>query len=118
MYTYPFEKLEVWKLSKAFVVRIYKITEKFPSEEKFGMTSQVRRASLSVSSNLAEGSGRHTSKDQGHFYEMAYSSLMEALNQILISVDLGWISESELLELRQEIEVISFKINALRKSIM
>jgi four helix bundle protein len=116
MYFYPFEKLEVWQLSKSLVVNVYKITETFPQEEKFGMVSQMRRASVSVCSNLAEGAGRNTAKDQGHFYGMAYSSLMEVLNQLLISVELGWISEADLMTIRRDIETVSLKINALRKA--
>jgi four helix bundle protein len=116
MYIYSFEKLEVWRLAKDLVVNVYKITESFPEEEKFGMVSQIRRASVSICSNLAEGSGRHTAKDQSHFYSMAYSSLMEVLNQLLISLELGWISEKDLLTIRRDVETISFKINALRKA--
>lgn len=118
MYTYPFEKLEVWRLSKNLVVSIYKITEKFPTEERFGLVNQMRRAAVSISSNLAEGSGRNTAKDQAYFYNMAYSSLMELLNQLLIAFDLKWIAEEEINRLREEIEIISVKINALRKSIL
>ena len=67
MYIYSFEKLEVWQLSKEFVKDIYRLTEKFPSEEKFGLTGQLRRASVSVSSNLAEGSSRKSAKEQAHW---------------------------------------------------
>lgn len=118
MYAYPFEKLDAWKLSKKLVIRVYKITEGFPQKEQFGLVSQMRRAAVSIVSNLAEGSGRNTSKDQAYFYGMSYSSLMELLNQLLVSVDLEWIKENELISLREEIEIISFKINALRKSIL
>jgi len=65
-------------------VRIYEVTSQFPTEEKFGLISQQRRASVSICSNLAEGSGRSTLKVQGNFYKNAYSSLMEVLNQPLI----------------------------------
>jgi four helix bundle protein len=116
MYTYSFEKLEVWQLARKLVVRIYKITSQFPLEEKYGLVSQLRRAAVSISSNLAEGSGRSTPKDQGNFYNKAYSSLVEVLNQLLISYDLNWISETDLLDVRHEIEIISSKINSLRKS--
>jgi four helix bundle protein len=118
MYTYPFEKLEVWQQSKKLVVKIYKLTEKFPAEEKFGLTNQMRRAAVSVSSNLAEGSGRGTPKDQGYFYNMAYSSLMELLNQLLIASDLYWLTQEEMISVREDIEAVSIKINALRKSIL
>lgn len=118
MYTYPFEKLDVWHLSKKLVVTIYSITKGFPADEKFGMVNQMRRAAVSVSSNIAEGSSRNSQKDQANFYGMAYSSLMELLNQLIISNELSWISSEELSIIRNDIEVVSFKINALRKSIL
>ena len=117
MHTYSFEKLEVWQLAKKLVVKIYKITDDFPSSEKFGLTNQLRRAAVSICSNLAEGSGRNTPKDQGNFYGMAYSSLLEVLNQILIANELQWISENHLKELREDIEAISARINKLRRSV-
>lgn len=116
MYTYSFEKLEVWQLAKKLVVKIYIITSKFPADEKFGLVSQLRRASVSICSNIAEGCGRSTSKDQANFYNKAYSSLMEVVNQLLISHDLNWIGEPEMDDVRTEIETISSKINSLRKS--
>jgi four helix bundle protein len=76
MYIYSFEKLEVWKESRLLVAWIYNLTKRFPKEEKFGLTSQLRRASISVVSSIAEGSARKTAKEQGRFYQMAYSSLI------------------------------------------
>jgi len=116
MYTYSFEKLEVWQLAKRLVVKIYQITSQFPAEEKFGLVSQLRRAAVSISSNIAEGSGRSTPKDQGNFYNKAYSSLVEVLNQLMISHDLNWINQTDLNDVRADIEIISSKINSLRKS--
>ena len=118
MHTYSFEKLEVWQLAKKLVVKVYRITENFPPSEKFGLTNQLRRAAISICSNLAEGSGRNTPKDQGNFYGMAYSSLLEVLNQILIAYELQWIKDSELAEVRTDLEIISSKINKLRKSVL
>lgn len=97
---------------------MYLLTEKFPASEKFGIVNQIRRTSVSICSNLAEGCGRNTSKDQGHFYNLAYSSLMELLNQLLNSFELQWIKEDDIFATRSEIEIISMKINALRKSIL
>lgn len=116
MYVYPFEKLIVWQLAKNLVVRVYALSKFFPAEEKFGMLSQIKRAAVSVCSNIAEGSGRISAKEQAHFYAMAYSSLLELLNQLLIAVDLAWINETQLLEIRTKIELVSGKINSLRKS--
>lgn len=92
------------------------ITKKFPSEEKFGLTNQLKRASISVASNLAEGTSRKTNKDKAHFSTMAFSSLMEVLNQIIIAKELNFIEESEYETLRSEIEKVSNKLNALSKS--
>ncbi len=117
MFVYAFEKLEVWKDAKELVVYIYKMTGKFPSEEKFGMVSQIRRAAISVASNLAEGSGRKTIKDQSHFYHIAYGSALELLNLVMISYDLNLISLNELNACRLQIEKVTNKLNSLAKSI-
>lgn len=116
MYLYSFEKLEVWQLARKLVKIIYEVTKKFPSEEKFILTSQIRRACISISSNLAEGTSRKTPKDQAHFTQMAYSSLMELLNQLIISVDLEYLTEKELMEVRSHIELLSNKLNSFRNS--
>jgi len=115
-YTFSFEKLNVWIDSKELVKLIYLTTKKFPSEEKFGLTNQLRRASISVASNLAEGTSRNTNKDKAHFSTMAFSSLVEVLNQVIITKELNFISESDYQNIRTEIEKISNKLNALRKS--
>lgn len=116
MHQYSFEKLDVWHHARKLVVHIYKITAVFPSEEKFGMVSQMRRSSVSVCSNIAEGSSRKTAKDQAGFYSISYSSLMELLSQLIISVDLGWVSADTLSEIRNDIETLSNKLNSLRNS--
>lgn len=114
MYTYSFEKLEVWIEAKELSKSIYFITKQFPDEEKFGLTSQLKRASISICSNIAEGSARKTNKDKAHFTVMAFSSAVEVLNQIIIAHDLKFINESEYKLLRQQIESITNKLNALR----
>jgi four helix bundle protein len=118
MHIYSFEKLEVWQEARVFSVYIYQITAKFPPEEKFGLVSQLRRATISIASNIAEGSARKSSKDQANFYQLAYSSTLEVLNQLIISLDLGFITEDDLLTCRNKIELISNKLNSLRKSIL
>jgi len=114
-YTYSFEKLEVWNLSVSFVKEIYKVTENYPEKEKFGLISQLRRASVSVPSNLAEGSSRMTNKNKAHFTQIAFGSLMELLCQLIISKELGYLDEKKLSELREKIEEIANKLNALHK---
>ena len=116
MYIYSFEKLEVWKLSKNVCVDIYQLTNKFPSEEKFGMVSQMRRASISIASSISEGSSRMSSKDQAHFYTMAYSSAMELLNQLIISEALFFINAQDLNLARVNLEPITRGISKLRES--
>ena len=116
MYQFTFEKLEVWQKSRALANEIYSITHNFPEEEKFGLTRQIRRAMVSVCSNIAEGSARSSLKDQKHFYEMSFSSLMEVMNQLIISLDLGYLNRESLSELRKKIEMIAYMLTKLRDS--
>ena len=113
MHQFSFEKLEVWQLSRKLVNKIYTITNSFPDSEKFGLSNQIRRAVVSISSNLAEGTSRKSYKDQAHFSQIAFSSLMEVANQIILSHDLGYISEAEMSDSREGINELSNKINAL-----
>ena len=116
MYIFSFEKLDVWKRSRELVREIYQLSASFPTEEKYGMTSQLRRATVSVSNNLAEGCSRKSQKDQAHFTQIAYSSLMEVLNLLILSVDLNFLEVNKYEIVRPLIEEISNKLNALRKS--
>jgi four helix bundle protein len=115
-YTFSFEKLNVRVDSKDLVKLIYRVTQKFPNEEKFGLSNQLRSASVLVSSNLAEGTSRNTNNDKAHFSTMAFSSLMEVLNQIIIARELHYIDELDYKTIRTEIEKISNKLNVLRKT--
>ena len=115
MHIYSFEKLEVWKLARDFCVYIYKLTNTFPIEEKFGLVSQMRRASISIASNIAEGSSRMSKKDQSHFYTITFSSTIELLNQ-LISHALTFITENQLHESRLKIEPITKGLSNLKRS--
>lgn len=114
MHIYSFEKLDVWRLARVLTKSIYKLTKDFPDEEKFGLVSQLRRAATSIGINLAEGSGRITGKEQARYTEMAYSSLMEVLAELILSSDLEFITEEKLVELRPSIDEIGNKLNALR----
>ena len=95
---------------------IYDITDHFPKDERYGLVSQLRRASVSVVSNLAEGSARKSPKDQANFYQIAYSSLMEILNQMIISNDLTFLKTEILKEGRGLIENLASKVATLRNS--
>ena len=116
MKKFSFENLGVWNEVKLLTKDIYMVTKFFPNEEKYGLVSQIRRSIISLSSNIAEGSSRMSNKDQAHFYHIAFSSLMEVLSQLLISVELDYIKETEVEKLREQIASAGYKINALRKA--
>ncbi|MDD2549764.1 MAG: four helix bundle protein [Bacteroidales bacterium] len=114
---FSFEKLNVWETARQLTKTIYIITkEQYPDTEKFGLVSQMRRAAVSVCSNIAEGTSRTSTKDQAHFYQISYSSLMELLNQCIISNDLNYISEETLVAIRAKVEKTGNMLNSLRKS--
>lgn len=115
MHIYSFEKLEAWQNSRKLNLKVYHLTDAFPSKELFTLTSQIRRCSISVSSNIAEGSGRITAKDQSHFTAISFGSLMELLNQLILSQDLGYITEAELQDVRETIDQTARTISGLRK---
>jgi len=115
-YQFAFEKLRVWQNSRELVSLVYKITSTFPKEERYCLVDQIRRAVISIASNIAEGSSRISSKDQAHYTNVAYSSLMEILNQLYLSMDLGYIIEEEFSKLKVKITEISNQLNSLRKS--
>ncbi len=115
-YKFGFEKLEVWQNSIQLSKLIYYLTLSFPKEETYGLTSQIRRAMISVSSNIAEGSSKNSLKDQARFSEIAFGSLLEVLNQIILAFELSYISEENYIDCRNKIEIISRQLNALKKS--
>ena len=87
-------------------VAVYKTTKSFPKEELFGITSQMRRAVVSVTSNIAEGFGRETYKDKSHFYQISLGSLLELENQIYIAKDVGYLKEEKFYEIIQQIRKV------------
>lgn len=117
MKVYYFEKLEVWQNAKKLSVALYRTTSEFPAEERFGITNQIRRASTGIAANIAEGTGRQTGKDQRRFLNSAYSSALEVLSFLLISEELGYISQHKLQEFRSQIELMTNQLNKLYKSI-
>ncbi len=115
-YTFSFEKLEVWKLARQFFKFTYSIIDNFPSFEKFNLVDQIRRASTSIVLNLAEGTSRHSLKEQAHFSEIAYGSAIEVYCAFLLAFDLEYIDENTMNEIALRAKEISNKINALRNS--
>ncbi len=116
MKIYSFEKLECWQHARRLAVWVFACTQSFPTEEKFGLVSQMRRAAISIASNIAEGTSRKTFKDQSHFSTIAYSSTIELLNDLIISTDLKFLKEKLYLEGRELIERQTLLIAGLRKS--
>ena len=90
-----FRKLNVYTNAKELVKQVYQLLKKFPREEQYALCDQLRRAVISIPSNIAEGSGRQSQKDQAHFYTIAYGSLMEVLSQLDVAYDLSYISKEE-----------------------
>ena len=115
MRVFGFEKLVVWQDTRKLSVMIYQLTASFPDSEKYGIISQMRRAAISVASNIAEGSSRSSDKERSHFYRMAYASLMELLNQLIIATDLEMLDENVLNnDIRPLIEKVSSSLYTLK----
>lgn len=113
---YSFEKLDAWKESRILVKLIYTSSKDFPDDEKYGLTSQIRRAAISISSNIAEGSGRLTPPDQKNFYKNAYGSLMEVLNQAILANDLNYLKDKQLEVIKGQVDKVSARLTGLANS--
>lgn len=111
MTTFTFERLNAWQKARIVVRDVYRLLRQFPPEENYGLSDQLRRASVSVASNLAEGSGRLSTKEKIHFCHMAYGSLMEVMCQLILAHDLGYIDKCALDEIRLTIEEAERVIN-------
>ncbi|MBM3257447.1 MAG: four helix bundle protein [Candidatus Liptonbacteria bacterium] len=106
-----YRDLGVWQKSKRYAVRVYKITEKFPPHELYGLTSQMRRAGVSIPSGIAEGFRRKSKKEKAQFLRIAYGSGAELETQLEIGHDLGYITPAEYEELVIELEEIMKMLN-------
>ena len=113
---YPFEKLNVWQSARELATSTYRITSDFPKHEVYGLTSQSNRAAVSVAANIAEGVSRQSLKDQAHFSEIAYGSLMELACLFIIGRDVGVLTDQQEGGLRQSVEKVSAQLNALHRS--
>lgn len=113
---FSFEKLAVWQEARLLAKEVYLATKNLPSEEKYGLSQQMRRAAVSVCSNIAEGTSRVSAKDQAYFTTIAFGSLMELLNQAIIAYDLEYLSEKQLAGVREKIQPLSVKLSNLKKS--
>lgn len=115
---YAFENLNAWKESRKLVVAVYQLLDQFPKFENYALCDQIRRAIVSVPSNIAEGSGRISPKEQLHFYEISYGSLMETYNQLILAADLHYIEDKHLDALRPQIDTVARMLNGLRTSLV
>ena len=112
-----FTKLKVWQKAHSFTVNLYRITKDFPNDEKFGLTNQIRRASVSIESNISEGCGRNGDKEFSRFLDIAQGSAYEVKCQILIARDLGYLDSSKSQLLTEKIDEVSRMINALNQKL-
>jgi four helix bundle protein len=112
-----FTQLKVWQKAHSFTVNLYKKTADFPSEEKFGLTNQIRRASVSIESNLAEGCGRNGDKEFSRFVDLAQGSAYEVRCQLFIARDLGFLSLDDFNLLLNKIDEISRMMIAFQKKL-
>ncbi|MEY2427411.1 MAG: hypothetical protein QOJ40_296 [Verrucomicrobiota bacterium] len=115
---FPFEKLEVWQQAIDFADSVYRLTRTFPDDERFGLTSQMRRAAVSVASNIAEGSARYSRNDFAHFVEIATGSLFEVVTQSVIARRQDFIQEVAYSELYAAAEVEGRMLSGLRRSLI
>ena len=113
---YSFQRLTVWQEAKVLVADVYHLLDNFPLFEKYALCDQIRRAIVSVPSNIAESSGRRSLKEQIHFLEISYGSLMETYNQLLIAIDLDYITEESVEVIKPSIDSVAKMINGLSAS--
>ena len=114
---HQFKELAIWKKSRVFCSEIYLVTSTFPNDEKFGITNQLRRAAVSIPSNIAEGSSRNSNKDFSRFLEIAIGSCYEIETQLLIASDLNFIEQNKLQLLTNQLEEITKMISKFRSTI-
>jgi four helix bundle protein len=114
---FNFEKLDTWHEAIAFADLVYTLTRQFPSEERFGLTNQMRRAAVSISSNIAEGCSRSSRVDYARFVEIATGSVFEVVSQATIGRNQGFLSETDYQRLYQDAEKQSRMLSGLRKSL-
>ncbi len=115
---FNFEKLDVWQRANELADLVYRVTRKFPDDERFGLTNQMRRAAVSVSSNIAEGSARSSRSDNARFLEIATGSLFEVVAQSFISRRQGFLSEPDFTTLYTSADELGRMLSGLRRSLL
>lgn len=113
---FQLNKLDCWNESRKLAVNVYQLLKKFPIEERYALCDQLRRAVISISSNIAEGNGRISTKEQIHFLEIAFGSIMEVYSQLQLAVDLGYITDDDFNIVKPNISNTSRLVSGLRAS--
>lgn len=114
---FGFEKLDVWRKSVGLADEVYRLTRNFPDFEKFGLANQIRRAAVSISSNIAEGSGRESKKDFARFLQISYGSVMEVVSQLHVAQRQEFILQEDARDLYESCEEIARMISGLKRSL-
>ena len=112
-----FQELPVWQLAMQIAVEVFSLTEQLPRKEDYGLTSQIRRSSLSISDNIAEGFGRHHSPDKTKFYIYSRGSAHETKNQLIYGNKVGYFAEEKITALIISIDKVIESLNKLLKSL-
>ena len=113
-----YKKVDAYHIAKEYVLYVYSLLKNYPQYENHALCDQIRRSIVSVPSNLAEGSGRISIKEQLHFYEISYGSLMESYCQLILASDLNYIGTADLDRLRPQIDTVARMLNGLRSSLL
>jgi len=113
--SFSFEGLEVYQAARVLVRDVYRLQQKFPKTEIYALGDQIRRSASSVTSNIAEGSGRNSNKEKVHFIEIAYGSLMEAFSQLQIAQDLGYLTAKDIDDIRPSFIEVAKMLSGLKK---
>ena len=115
---FGYRKLLVYQRSRDYVAMIYRVLQKFPTEERFALCDQLRRAAISITSNIAEGMGSFSDKEKIHFLEIAFGSLYETMSQIELALVFNYITQEEFAEFEKNVVDIAKMLSGLRNSIM
>lgn len=115
--TFSFENLRVYKVARELVKSIYLVQNKFPKEERYALGDQVRRAAVSITANLAEGSGRQSVKEKIHFIEIAFGSMTEVFCELQIACDLNYITTDDFDVLRSQFTEVAKMLSGLRNTL-
>lgn len=113
-----YRKLLIYEKATALVVHVYALIKKFPKEEQYALCDQLRRAAVSIPSNIAEGVGRVSKKERAHFVEIAYASMLETNCQLDIACRLGYITSEELMEIDAECKELACMLSGFRASLL